>query len=91
MGQRHKDMSVPIRLWRSIWVSQQMENKKGFLREPKQRLIDCNIQDRHDKISTKERFESYRGFKQIVQFESYLSYLSQKILGSHISNTLRGK
>ena len=72
MGQRHKDMSVPIRLWHSIWVSQQMENKKGFLREPKQRLIDCNIQDRHDKISTKDRFESYRGFKQIVQFESYL-------------------
>ena len=55
LGQRHKDMSVPIRLWHSIWGSQQVENKTGFLQEPKQRLTDCNIQDWHDKISKKRR------------------------------------
>ena len=61
-----------------VWVSQQVGNKTGFLRELKQRLIDCNAQDCHDKISTKERFENDRGFQQILQFESYLSYLTVK-------------
>ena len=61
-----------------VWVSQQVGNKTGFLRELKQRLIDCNTQDWHDKISTKESFKTYRRFKQILQFESYLSYLTVK-------------
>ena len=61
-----------------VWVSQQVGNKTGFLRELKQRLIDCNTQDWHDKISTKESFKTYRRFKQILQFESYLSYVTVK-------------
>ena len=61
-----------------VWVSQQVGNKTGFLRELKQRLIDCYAQDWHEKMSTKERFENYRGFKQILQFESCLSYLTIK-------------
>ena len=72
MGQWHKDMSVPI--WLLPWVSQQVGNKTGFLQELKQHLIDCNIQDWHNKISTKERFErfeNYRSFKQILQFKRY--------------------
>ena len=63
-------MSIPI-------LVSQVGNKTGFLRELKQRLIDCYAQDWHN-ISTKERFENYRGFKQILQFESYLSYLTVK-------------
>ena len=61
-----------------VWVSQQVGNKTGFLRELKQRLIVSNTQDWHEKISTKERLENYRGFKQILHFESYLSYLTVK-------------
>ena len=44
-----------------VWVSQQVENKTGFLRELKQRLIDCYAQDWHNTISAKERFKNYRG------------------------------
>ena len=53
---------------------------KRFLRELKQRLTDCNAQDWHDKISTKERFKNYSGFKQTLQFVSCLSYLTVKRL-----------
>ena len=40
-----------------VWVSQLVGNKTGFLRELKQRLINCNTQDWHNKISTKESFK----------------------------------
>ena len=53
-------------------------NKSGFLRKLKQRLVDCDARDFHDKTSTKVRFKNCRGFKQILQFESYLLHLTVK-------------
>ena len=76
-----------------VWVSQQVGNKTGFLRELKQRLIDCNTQDWHDKISTIESFKNYKGFKQILQSIRELPFIShsQKIPGRHSPNTIGGK
>lgn len=54
------------------WVLQ-VGNKTDFLRELKQRLLDCNAHDCHKKLSTKERLENYRSFEHIFeQFESYV-------------------
>ena len=49
------------------------------MRELKQRVLDCNAQDWHDKIATKGRFENNIGFKQILELESCLSDLTVKI------------
>ena len=42
-----------------------------FLREFKQRLVDCSSQGWHDKTSTSERFELYRELKQTLEYEGY--------------------
>ena len=49
-----------------VWVSQGVGNQAKFIREFKQRLVDCSYQGWRDKISTSERFELYREFKQTV-------------------------
>ena len=75
-----------------MWVSQKVGNKtlkKIFLQELKKRLVDCNAQDWHDKISTNERCENYRGFKQI-QLEKLFVSQSEQIPRCHSSNTKLG-
>ena len=57
-----------------IWVSQREGNQARFILECKQRLADCSTQGWHDTISTSERFERYRKFRQSLGYEGYLSW-----------------
>ena len=70
-----------------VWVSQ-VGDKTFFFTRVKQWFVACNAQDWHDNISTKERFENYRSFEQILQLESYLSYLTVIFLFIPLSMTL---
>ena len=58
-----------------LYINTVMKSEKYWL---KQRLLDHNARDWHDKTSTKVRFKNCRGFKHILQFESYLSDLTVK-------------
>jgi hypothetical protein len=61
-----------------VWICQGVGNQVCFIREFKQRLVDCFSQEWHDKISTSERFEHYREFKQTLEVEQYLSLIMLK-------------
>lgn len=61
-----------------VWTFQGVGNKSRFMREFRERLVDCYRQEWHDKISTSERFNRYKNFKQILEYEGYLSSLSIK-------------
>ena len=61
-----------------VWVAQGVQNKTGFIREFKQRLVDGFSQDWHDKIYSSARFLQYSHFKHVLEFEAFLSTLTAK-------------
>jgi hypothetical protein len=46
-----------------VWENQGVNNSKHFIRQFKQRLIDCFLQDWHSKIVSSSRFQFYSSFK----------------------------
>lgn len=58
-----------------VWLQQGVGNKTQFLKQFRQRLIDCYRQDWHWKICDSDRYTVYRCFKQIHQPEAYLNWL----------------
>ena len=59
-----------------IWTQQRVNNENGFLKELKQRMIDGYRQEWHDKIMNRDRFITYRSFKDTHQTETYLSQIN---------------
>jgi hypothetical protein len=55
-----------------VWINGGVGNEKLFLREFKQRMIDCHKQDWNHKICSSERFDVYRSFKTLAHTEKYL-------------------
>ena len=55
-----------------VWLNQGVENINGFLRNFRQRLIDCRWQNWDDHIQNSDRFSLYRTFKSSSNSEMYL-------------------
>ena len=55
-----------------VWLQQNVGDTNNFLSVFRQRLSDQFQQDWHSNIESKERFELYASFKQVVKSETYL-------------------
>ena len=55
-----------------VWLNQGVENINGFLKNFRQRLIDCRWQNWDDHIQSSDRFSLYRTFKSSSNSEMYL-------------------
>ena len=61
-----------------VWISQQVGNQKAFLNTFKQRLIDCFMQQWHEKISSRPRYTLYNSFKSALEPEKYFDVIYSK-------------
>ena len=59
-----------------IWRDEGTENKNGFLKSFRQRLIDQFWQNTQEKINDRGRFNTYREFKQGHEREAYLQQIT---------------
>ena len=60
----------------NVWIDQRVENINSFVKGFKQRLIDMNWQEWHNKLMEKERFSTYRSFKEDHCCEEYLKMIT---------------
>ena len=54
------------------WWGQGVGNKEMFLKNVKQRLIDCRWQEWHNHLELSNRFDLYKEYKQNIGVETYL-------------------
>ena len=60
----------------NVWLDQGITNMNSFIKEFKLRLIDMNWQDWHAKLTEKDRFSTYRLFKEDHNREEYLNLIT---------------
>ena len=63
-----------------VWLNGGVQNVRGFLRQFKQRLIDCWKQEWSSRIQEHERYAIYRTFKFDHSLEPYFEYIKNKSL-----------
>ena len=61
-----------------VWNNQGVQNDKGFLREFKQRLINCYQQIWHSELQSSEKYAWFLQFNCDLQCEKYLRVVTRK-------------
>ena len=56
-----------------VWENQGVQSIVGFLKEFKQRLVDCNTQNWYGHLTNSQRFEMYKIYKTCFAIEMYLA------------------
>ena len=67
-----------------VWEDQGVQLIVGFLKEFKQRLVDCNTQNWYGHLTNSQRFEIYKTYKTRFATEMYLALDLKK----HVVNAL---
>ena len=55
-----------------VWLNEGAPNMNGFIRAFKQRLIDCDKQKWHNKLTNSDRFFTYASYKEVHGREQYI-------------------
>ena len=64
-----------------MWLNQGVENINGFLKNFRQRLIDCRRQNWDNHIQNSDRFSLYRTFKSSSNSDMYLVLYINRHIG----------
>ena len=56
-----------------VWISQTVGNMDIFIKQFRQRLIDCANQNWHDSVNSSSRCDFYKEFKSLLNTEKYLN------------------
>ena len=63
-----------------VWLNGGVGDEQAFLRQLKQRMLDCYIQDWHTQLHSCDRYDQYRTFKSSLKPENIKLKLSIAIL-----------